>query len=568
MTSKFGQGAPWWHGCVIYEIYIRSFYDSNGDGIGDLQGIIEQLDYVESLGVDAIWVTPFFPSPMKDFGYDVSDYCGVDSRFGTMDDFEQLIEAAHKRDLKVIIDQVWSHTSDIHPWFRESRSSYDNAKADWYIWADSNEGRPPNNWLSIFGGSAWTWCNQRQQYYLHNFLECQPDLNWHNPEVVNAISKVAEFWLDKGIDGFRLDACNYYMHNRRMADNPRRTKGMAIQDGVSALNPYSKYININNMSQVDNLHSIKRIREVLDKYPGRIAMGEIVAADDPGEMAAEYVRGCRRLHTAYNSSLLVERPLTAQLVVDALEDLGLHLEGEPICWTACTHDFPRTRTRWGPKDSEQSDAFCRLLSALLVSLPGMVSLYQGEELGLPETKIPKKEMQDPFGIHFAKYFAGRDGCRTPMPWKKEEDHYGFTEAESPWLITDPNFKKLTIDQQDADPNSMLNFFREFVKWRQQQPALRSGSLEVLESDRRLLLFTRESYDEYMLCAFNLSGALISWDIPEGMTIHKIHHEQDIVMGNNEKVIFRPYSFVFCEITNEDHSRPTLRSSASPICPIM
>lgn len=504
---------PWWYGGVIYEIYIRSFFDSDGNGIGDLQGIIAKLDYLASLSIDAIWITPFFKSPMRDFGYDISDYYAVDPIFGTVGDFEELIEKAHAVNLKVIIDQVWSHTSDQHPWFLESQSSKDNPKTNWYVWADGENGTPPNNWLSIFGGTAWEWNETRQQYYLHNFLSCQPDLNWHNPEVVREIMQVAEFWLEKGVDGFRLDACNYYMHDQSMIDNPRRTKGMPIQDGVSNLNPYSEYINLHNMNEVKNIKSLRRIRRTLNKYPGTIALGEIVAADDPMRQTVEYIRGDRRLHTAYNSSLLVNEKLTPELVASAQEDLSLHLEDneqEMICIALSTHDFPRARSRWQPDDPALIPDFEKMLVTLLPVLRGIICFYHGEELGLTETDIPKEEMQDPFGIHFSEYFAGRDGCRTPMPWDANQPHLGFTTAEKPWLRSDPTFKSLAVSEQENNPGSLLNFFKTFLKWRNRQPALKFGDFDPIEVGEDVISFIRKFEGQRLLCVFNLSAKTQSY----------------------------------------------------------
>ncbi|XHU95199.1 MAG: alpha-glucosidase [cyanobacterium endosymbiont of Rhopalodia gibba] len=505
--SSFQSKYPWWYGCVIYEIYIRSFYDSNGDGVGDLPGIIKKLDYLASLPIDALWITPFYQSPMKDYGYDISDYYAVDPLFGTLEDFEELIERAHTRNLKIVVDQVWSHTSDVHPWFIESCSNRHNSKADWYIWADANQGDVPNNWLSIFGGTAWKWCESRQQYYLHNFIDSQPDLNWHNPDVVREIMKVVEFWLEKGVDGVRLDACNYYMHDQNLLDNPSRTKGMPNQDGVSSLNPYSKFINLHNMNEVKNIKSLRRIRKTLNKYPGTFAIGEIVAADDPMRQTVEYIRGANRLHTAYNSALLVNEKLTPKLIAEVIEDLSIHLESdeeEMICITMSTHDFPRARSRWQPDDASLIPAFEKMLISLLPTLRGIISLYQGEELGLTETNVSKEKMKDPFGIFFYPYFAGRDGCRTPMPWESDANNFGFTDNEEPWLPADERYRSLAVSAQEEREDSMLNYFRFFLKWRNRQPALKYGSVELIEAGDSILSFLRKTPDQELLCVFNIS----------------------------------------------------------------
>lgn len=541
---------PWWYGCVIYEIYIRSFYDSDGDGVGDLRGIIEKLDYLASLPIDAIWITPFYKSPMKDYGYDIADYYAVDPLFGTLEDFEELIEKAHARNLKIVVDQVWSHTSDIHPWFIESRSNRYNPKADWYIWADPKDGEVPNNWLSIFGGKAWKWCESRQQYYLHNFIENQPDLNWHNPDVVREIMKVAEFWLEKGVDGMRLDACNYFMHDPSLVDNPTRTKGMPVQDGVSPLNPYSNFINLHNMNQVTNIRSLRRIRKTLNKYPGTFAMGEIVVADDSMRQTVEYIRGDNRLHTAYNSALIVNDKLTPKLVASSIEDLSLHLEAdeeEMICVTMSTHDFPRARSRWQPEDTCLVPAFDKMLVSLLPSLRGLICIYQGEELGLTETNVSKEKLRDPFGIYFYPYFAGRDGCRTPMPWEADGKNFGFTDNDEPWLPVDERYQSLAVSVQEGREDSLLNHFRFFLKWRNRQPALKYGSVEVIEAGDSILSFLRKTPDQELLCVFNLSeqthSYLISLRYGKEIVGSNIRSFPATNLGNGQRTVeMKPFGF--------------------------
>lgn len=545
---------PWWYGCVIYEIYIRSFYDSNGDGIGDLRGIIDKLDYLASLPIDAIWITPFFQSPMEDFGYDVSDFYAVDPRFGNIEDFEALIDEAHARDLKVIIDQVWSHTASIHPWFIESSSSRDNPKADWYVWSDGKNGKKPNDWLSIFGGTAWKWHPDRKQFYFHNFLETQPDLNWHNPDVVREIMKVGEFWLERGVDGFRLDACNYYMHDQNLVDNPRRTEGMPELEGVSPMNPYAQYIHLHNMDQVENIRSLRRIRKTLEKYPGTMSMGEIVVTSDPMRQTVEYIRGDRRLHTAYNCSLLVNKKLTPRLVADLIEDLSLHLEAderEMICLTTSNHDFPRAKSRWAPDDPSLTPYLERLLIALLPSLRGLVCFYQGEELGLTESSISLEKMKDPYGIYFYPYFSGRDGCRTPIPWEPDQTNFGFSESDEPWLGIDESFESLCVAKQEPDPDSLLNFFRWFVKWRNRQPALKYGAIELVEASDDILVFLRRTPLQELLCVFNLSehhrSYFVSFRYGKPIISSESHDFPTTNLGNGQRMIeMGPFAFAFFE----------------------
>ncbi|MFP5304645.1 MAG: alpha-amylase family glycosyl hydrolase, partial [Gammaproteobacteria bacterium] len=301
----------WWRSAAIYQIYPRSFRDSNADGIGDLEGIRERLGYVAALGVDAVWICPFVRSPMRDFGYDVSDYLDVEPIFGTLTDFDALLSEAHALGLRVIIDQVWNHTSDQHRWFQESRQSRDNAKADWYVWADAAaDGGPPNNWRATFGGSAWTWEPQRHQYYLHNFLSEQPDLNWYNPQVRAALLDVGRFWLDRGVDGFRLDVVNFYAHDRSLRDNPRRPPGVPRPAGAAPKDPYFDYINIGTVGRPEALELLAEVRALHDEYPGTFTLGEISSAEDALASAAEFVRGTRRLHTAYNASLISHEPFT------------------------------------------------------------------------------------------------------------------------------------------------------------------------------------------------------------------------------------------------------------------
>jgi len=506
----------WWRSAVIYQIYPRSFADSNADGIGDLPGILHKLDYVASLGVDAVSISPFFKSPMKDFGYDISDYRAVDPIFGTLEDFKDILRAAHDRDLKVLIDQVWNHTSDQHPWFLESRESRDNPKADWYVWVDPKpDGTPPNNWLATFGGSAWTWHPTRQQYYLHNFLESQPDLNWYNPEVVEAILDTARFWLDMGVDGFRLDVVNFFTYDRSLQDNPMRPPDMPRPAGASATDPFFSQINLYNFCQPDTLELLPPIRKLLDRY-GATSLAEISSAEDTLLISSEYVKGRDRLHTAYNSSLMTDEPLTAQRVALLIQRVEELFADGGICWTAGTHDFPRLKSRWSkyqPSEEFLQEAFDHMFAALIISLKGNCCIYQGDELGLTQADIPHEKMQDPFGIQGYPQVLGRDGSRTPMPWLKEAPYAGFTEAPEPWLPIPADHQGQAVDVQDVDPDSLLNKYRRLIQWRRQQPALITGSLQLVEmSDERLVGFTRECNQQRLLCIFNLSPETVYQDL--------------------------------------------------------
>jgi len=491
-------GSPWWRGAVIYQIYPRSFLDTNGDGVGDLPGIIERLDYVASLGVDAIWIAPFFKSPMRDFGYDVADYRSVDPLFGTMQDFDRLLEKAHALGLKVMIDQVLSHTSSDHEWFRESRQSRDNPKANWYVWADPKEdGSPPNNWLSIFGGVAWTWEPRRKQYYLHNFLSSQPDLNFHEPQVRKAVLENVRFWLDKGVDGFRLDAINFCFHDARLRDNPPKPKERRQGRGFASDNPYAFQYHYYNNTQPENLRFLEELRALFDQYPGTASLGEISSEDSLATMA-EYTSG-NRLHMGYSFELLTEH-FSAHHIRKTIQELEARIDSGWPCWALSNHDVSRVLTRWGGREAPRQLA--NLLTALVCSLRGSVCIYQGEELGLTEAAIPFELLQDPYGVAFWPTFKGRDGCRTPMPWD-DTQHAGFTSA-APWLPVADEHKVLSVALQELDPGSVLNAFRAFLRWRKERPALLHGDIQLIDADDAVVAFTRSHANERLLAAFNLS----------------------------------------------------------------
>lgn len=492
----------WWKGAVIYQIYPRSFFDSNDDGIGDLAGITSKLDYVADLGVDGIWLSPFFTSPMADFGYDVADYYDVDPIFGSLADLDGLLSRAHNLGLKVIIDQVYSHTSDRHIWFQESRRSRDSAKAGWYVWADAKaDGTPPNNWLSFFGGPAWSWDTQRRQYYLHNFLAEQPDLNFHNPDVQSAILDVAKFWLDRGIDGFRLDVANYYFHDKRLRDNP--TSG-----SIDNLRPYQFQHHAYNRSQSENIAFLGQLRTVMDSYDDRMTVAEIASAEHI-KRSIEYTEGGDRLHTAYNFKFLESNELSPDLIRSAFSEWRSH-DAWPS-WSFSNHDVKRVITRWNGRDG--SPEMSKLLIALLVSLRGTAFLYQGEELGLPQADVPFEKLQDPEAIRFWPDNLGRDGCRTPMPWHARRPHAGFSTVE-PWLPVDPRHGEHAVDIQETDADSPLNFTRGFLDFRKKHPALRSGEIVFRDAPGGLLVFERRSEDRRLLCGFNLSDTQQNFDCSE------------------------------------------------------
>ena len=491
----------WWRGAVLYQIYPRSFADSNEDGIGDLAGVTTHLDYVKQLGVDGIWLSPFFPSPMHDFGYDVSDYRGVDRIFGTLADFDNLLARAHALGLKVLIDQVWSYTSVDHPWFTESRASGDNPRADWYVWADARPGgSPPNNWRSWMGGPAWTWEPRRRQYYLHNFLPEMPDLNFHCLAVQDAILDVARFWLDRGVDGFRLDTSNFYFHSRGLEDNP-------AQKGDY---PAQMQRNIYNICQPENLTFLGRIREVLDTYGNRTTMAEISSANSLERMI-QYTQGNARLHTAYSFLLLGERfdPGFIAGLMQPWQDENTGGSKSWPTWAFSNHDTVRVATRWvGNADPQR----CRQLIALLASLRGTIVLYQGEELGLPDSDIPFEKLQDPYGKANWPQVKGRDGCRTPMPWRADAHAGGFTNG-TPWLAFEERHRMFAVNVQEAQEDSTLNFTRRLLAHRQSHPELRLGSFETLVADDTLLIFRRCLDDSTSLIAVNLGPMPRTHELP-------------------------------------------------------
>ncbi|WP_458069680.1 alpha-glucosidase family protein [Rhodanobacter sp. BL-MT-08] len=499
--------ASWWRGAVIYQIYPRSFLDTDGDGVGDLPGIIERLDYVASLGVDAIWISPFFKSPMADFGYDIADYRDVDPLFGTLADFDQLLAKAHALGLKVMIDQVLSHTSVEHAWFRESRESRDNAMADWYVWADArDDGSPPNNWLSLFGGSAWQWEPRRGQYYLHNFLAAQPDLNFHNPQVREAILDSVKFWLDKGVDGVRLDAINFCFHDRQLRDNPPKPKDRRIGRGFSPDNPYAFQYHYYNNTQPENLAFLGELRALMDGYTDVAALGEISSEDSLATMAEYTEPG--RLHMGYSFELLTD-DFSATYIRDTVERLEAQMaEGWP-CWAISNHDVERVLSRWGK--GRPAVPLANLLTAMVCSLRGSVCVYQGEELGLTEAELPFESLQDPYGIAFWPQFKGRDGCRTPMPWS-EGEHAGFSRS-TPWLPVPQDHRELAVIRQEGDPHSVLHGFRAFMHWRQSQPALRWGDIRFIETAEPVLAFTRSFEGKTVLAVFNLADKPVELDLP-------------------------------------------------------
>jgi alpha-glucosidase len=500
----------WWRGAVLYQIYTRSFQDSTGDGIGDLAGIAQRLPYVASLGVDAIWLTPFFTSPMKDFGYDVSDYCGVDPLFGHLSDFDLVVETAHGLGLRVIIDQVLSHTSDQHLWFSESRQDRTNPKADWYVWADPKpDGTAPNNWLSIFGGSAWQWDSRRMQYYLHNFLVEQPDLNFHNNEVQDALLDTCRFWLDHGVDGVRLDTINFYFADRELRDNPPLAPELRNATIAPAVNPYNHQDHVYSKNQPENMEFLARLRSLLDEYPATTAVGEVGDALRGLELLGEYTTGDEHIHMCYAFECLSETPLTADNLSRIFARVDEKVQGGWPCWAFSNHDVQRHTSRWDLTLAAQ-----RLYTTLMTCLRGSLCLYQGEELGLPEADIAFDDLQDPYGVAFWPEFKGRDGCRTPMVWESGKPHGGFTTGRS-WLPVSSQHMSMSVDVQENDPASLLHHYRSAIAFRNAYPALVKGEQSTVTAVGDVVVFNRTLGNQTIFCAFNISDQPATIEMPTG-----------------------------------------------------
>jgi len=497
--------APWWRGAAIYQIYPRSFMDSDGDGVGDLAGITARLDHVASLGVDAIWISPFFTSPMRDFGYDVADFCGVDPTFGTLADFDALVARAHALGLKVIIDQVYAHSSDLHPWFGESRQDAANPRADWYVWADPKaDGTPPNNWQSVFGGPAWTWDARRCQYYMHTFLKEQPQLNCANPAVQEALLGVARFWLERGVDGFRLDALNHAIHDALLRDNPP-----APFTGKQRTRPFDYQIKLHSQSQPGVVGFIERIRALCDEFGAVHTVAE-VGGDNAAEEIAQFTSGEHRLNSAYGFDFLYAPELTPEFAAGVLEGWADAGSSAWPSWAFENHDAPRAISRWCAR--EDADRFARMKMALLACLRGNIILYQGEELGLFQDVIPFEQLRDPEAIANWPLTLGRDGARTPMPWQADTPLGGFTTG-TPWLPLSAQNLARGVDRQDGDTASLLEATRRILALRRTTPALRLGRIENIAAEGAMLAFDRVHQDQRLRCVFNLAPASCTADLP-------------------------------------------------------
>ncbi len=545
MTILSDISADWWKSAVLYQIYPRSFYDANNDGIGDLKGITSKLDYLNDgkgggLGIDGIWLSPFFKSPMKDFGYDVSDYLDVDPIFGTLEDFHEMVKKAHNRGVKILVDLVLNHSSDQHPWFTESKTSRTNPKSDWYVWVDKpKNGGFPNNWVSVFGGSAWEYCEERDQYYYHSFLREQPDLNWYNPEVREAIQEILTFWSQKGVDGFRLDTANFYAHDLELRNNPKYPadhKALEEREGVE----YDLYNNCFSKDRPENFDCLKLIRETVEKNSPHITtIGEIGGIQDLDELiqlASSYVQGSQHLHMAYTFSLLGSKisSLDISKIMEKTEQvIG---DGWP-CWSFGNHDCVRARTR--SENSLGMVGFYHNLMLLLLCFRGTPIIYYGDELGMPEYQIKKGELQDPFGITYWPDYPGRDGCRTPFPWNLTQPAQGFNKGHSTWL---PASSPVALIEDNGIANSMYQLTREMIGIRKSYPALQIGDFTQVAANRSVFAFQRSLDLEKVLVSCNFSDTEQQLPVGEGWQEKELVHFTRNGNLKGASLILPPFGF--------------------------
>jgi alpha-glucosidase len=492
---------PWWRGAAIYQVYVRSFFDSNGDGHGDLRGVTAKLDYIQSLGVDGIWLSPIHPSPDRDWGYDVSDYDGVHPDFGDLADLDALLEAAHARGLKVLLDEVLAHTSDQHPWFVESRKGAAGDKADWYVWADPRpDGTAPNNWLTVFGSPGWTYDPQRRQHFHHKFMRDQPKLSWVEPAAREAALAVLDLWLERGVDGFRLDMAGAFLHDPALTDNP--AVPLAERTAGHWSNPYRMQRSWFDANLPENLELMDAVRRRVERWPGRFVFGECNEEPERGGGLAAPDEG---LHSAYTIPLL----LANRTAPGDIRRWADWLAGHPRHWPCvafCNHDVPRTVSRFA---GGADPAVAKLMLAILLTLRGTALIYQGEELGLPEAELPRDQMKDHGGVYGYPASKGRDGCRTPMPWRSGAPHLGFSTA-APWLPAASEHAGLTVEAQEADAGSTLAFTRALIATRRDSAALKWGEIAFEDAPSPLLVFHRRHGGETVICVFNMGAQAARW----------------------------------------------------------
>jgi len=495
----------WWRRGAIYQVYPRSFQDSNGDGIGDLEGLRQRLDYFIWLGIDAIWISPIYPSPMRDFGYDVADYCGIDPLFGSLEGFDRLVADAHARGLKIILDFVPNHTSTDHPWFKASRSSRTDAKRDWYIWRDpSPGGGPPNNWLSNFGGSAWTYDEPTDQYYYHAYLAEQPDLNWRNPQVRAAMHEAMRFWLRRGVDGFRVDVIWHLMKDAGLRDNPPNPAWTPERPDIERL------IEIHSTDQPEVHGVIKEMRSVVDEFEDRVLIGEIYLPIE--RLVAYYGENLSGAHLPFNFQLL-QTPWAARPIALLIKTYEAALpEGGWPNWVLSNHDRPRIKARVGP-------AQARVAAMLLLTLRGTPTLYYGDELGIGDVEIPQHRIRDPWALREPGRGVGRDRSRTPMQWDASA-FAGFSTHE-PWLPLTPDHSVRNVAAMRDDPTSILSLVRSLLCYRRARASLAIGDWRLLDCNDDLLVFERRDGDERTIAALNFSAEPQVWSAPSGTPELKI-----------------------------------------------
>lgn len=538
----------WWKEAVIYQIYPRSFQDSNGDGIGDLEGIIQRLDYLagskDSLGIDAIWLSPVYPSPMFDFGYDISDYEEIDPVFGDIQTFKRLLKEAHKRGIRIIMDLVVNHTSHLHPWFVESRSSVNSPKRDWYIWKQPSHNGPPNNWLGAFGGSGWEYDKRTGEYYFHSFLKEQPDLNWRNPDVEDAIFRMMKYWLDMGVDGFRLDVVNLYVKDEFFRNNTSYF--------MKGPRPYDKQVHSYDRDRPEMHGILRRMRKLLDSYSEkRMFVGEIMQ-DFPGNvlLPATYCGRNDELHLAFNFMFLFS-PWKAERFYQIVKDFESALGDDNWPnYTLSNHDFPRHITRYEKGDDTLDRA--RLAACMMLTLRGTPFLYYGEEIGMKRQKVPFNKIQDPVGKRYWPFHPGRDPERIPMPWDAS-DSTGFSTGK-PWLPVYEDAERVNVESQKGDPNSLFYTYKKLIQIRKDRKSLRKGKLKILlSSDKQALYYRRREGKEETYIFLNFSSKPVSISYPRKWTLNEILFSSknrgpsfelnkeldtgDLVLLPNEAVIF-------------------------------
>jgi alpha-glucosidase len=484
----------WWQSAVIYEVYARSFQDTNRDGIGDIRGLIQRLDYLQWLGVNAVWLTPVYPSPMKDLGYDISDYTGIDAVFGKMDDFDELLREVHSRDMKLIVDFIPNHSSNLHPWFKESRSSRDNPKRDWYIWKEAGpNGAEPNNWLSVLGGPAWEWDEQTKQYYYHSFLKEQPELNLRNPEVMEAILEAMRFWLDKGVDGFRVDVMWYLIKDEKFRDNPINP------DYKSGMPSSEQLIQAYSSNQPEVHDIVRQFRKLLDEYSEKVMIGELYLSVN--KIMDYYGADNRGAHLPGNHQLLL-LPWEVKKVAAAIDKYEAALpDGAWPNWVIGNHDQPRVISRIGR-------AQAKVAAMLLLTLRGTPIMYYGDEIGMENVEIPREEQKDPQGL-LMENNKSRDPQRTPMQWDASRNA-GFSTGK-PWLRLPESYDQQNVEAQKKDPDSLLSFYRRLIALRQQEPTLMKGDYYPVVTDGKLLAYTRRGAgNKAFLIVLNLTDAAVDF----------------------------------------------------------